>query len=490
MSTEAINGLEPAILWQRFYEITQVPRPSKKEGKILDHMRKLLKELNISFKEDKVGNIIAVVPATKGYENSPTVVLQGHVDMVCEKNKDTKHDFENDPITMIRDNGWIKAKGTTLGSDNGIGVAAALAVITDKDAVHGPIEILLTIDEETGLTGATNLQPGLISGKILINMDSEEDGAFYVGCAGGMDTLGNFEIEYEDLDKKNSAYELMVTGLKGGHSGLDISQGRANGIKIIARTLHQLKKFDYRIAKLDGGSLRNAIPREAEAILSVNEKDISEIEKVISDFEKKVSSEFKTSEGGLKISFKKADESASKVFTRNFSDKIIATLLALPHGVIMMSRDIPDLVETSTNVATLKISNDKLTIGTSQRSSIESAKKYIAESVWSVFNLAGAKIEVTDGYPGWKPNMDSSLLKISKNIFKGLFKKEPEIKAIHAGLECGILEGKNPGLDMISFGPTIQGAHSPDEKVNIETVEKFYTLLKEILKELAEKRNN
>ncbi len=486
MTPEVIKGLEPSILWQRFYEITQVPRPSKKEEKILNHMRKLFKELNVSYKEDKNGNIVAAIPATAGYEKAPTVVLQGHVDMVCEKNKETKHDFENDPITLVRDNGWIKAKGTTLGSDNGIGVAAALAVITDKDVIHGPIEILLTVDEETGLTGATNLQPGLISGKILLNMDSEEDGAFYVGCSGGKDSLGIFNFEYENVQPDKIAYEILVTGLKGGHSGLDINQGRANGIKILSRTLTQLKHFVYRIAMIGGGSLRNAIPREAEAILLLNKKDIPEVEKIVSDFEKKISAEYKTTDGGLKISFKKLNDKFPKVFSRDFSDKIINTLLALPHGVIMMSPDIPDLVETSTNVATVKIDDEKLIIETSQRSSVESAKKYIAESVQAIFNLAGGGIKETDGYPGWKPNLDSRVLKISKNVFKNLFKKEPEIKAIHAGLECGILEGKNPGLDMISFGPTINGAHSPDEKVNIETVDKFYSLLKGILKELAE----
>ncbi len=490
MTPEVIKGLKPSILWQRFYEITQVPRPSKKEEKILAHMKRLFKELNISFKEDKYGNIVASVPATPGYEKAPAIVLQGHVDMVCEKNKETKHDFENDPITMVRDNGWIKAKGTTLGSDNGIGVAAALSIITDKDVTHGPIEILLTVDEETGLTGATKLQPGLISGKILLNMDSEEDGAFYVGCAGGKDTLGSFSIEYENLPQGFFAYELMVTGLKGGHSGLDINQGRANGIKILARTLNQLNRFDYRIAKIDGGSLRNAIPRESEALIFINKKDYAEIEKTLSDFEKKAVVEFKTADAALKINFKEVNENFPKVFTKSFSDKIVNTLLALPHGVIMMSKDIPDLVETSTNVATIKIDGDKLTIGTSQRSSVESAKKYIGESVQSVFSLAGAKIEMTDGYPGWKPNLDSKILKISKSVFKNLFHKEPAIKAIHAGLECGILEGKNPGLDMISFGPTIMGAHSPDEKVNIETVEKFYSLLKGILKELAQPNKN
>jgi dipeptidase D len=486
MSSEIIEGLEPPILWQRFYEITQVPRPSKKEGKILAHMRNLFKELKISFKEDEVGNIVASIPATKGYENSATVILQGHVDMVCEKNKETKHDFDNDPITILKDDGWIKAKGTTLGSDNGIGVAAALSVITDKEAVHGPVEILLTIDEETGLTGATKVEKGFISGEILLNLDSEEDGTFYVGCAGGVDTLGTFNIEFENAPSGFTAYELMATGLKGGHSGLDINRGRANGIKILTRALAHIGKFEYRIAKVEGGSLRNAIPREAEAIIFLKDSDIKDIEKVIKDVEKTLVNEYKHSDSGVKINLMKADQSFSKVFTRKFSDKILNILFALPHGIIMISQDIPDLVETSTNLASIKTEGDKVIIGTSQRSSIESAKKYIAQNVYSIFSLAGAEIEKTDGYPGWSPNMDSKILKISRNVFEDLFKKEPEIKAIHAGLECGILEGKNPGLDMISFGPTIMGAHSPDERVNIETVGKFYSLLKGILKELAQ----
>lgn len=489
MSSEVIKGLEPPILWQRFYEITQVPRPSKKEGKILAHMRNLLKELGVLFKEDSAGNILAKVPATKGYENSPVVVLQGHVDMVCEKNKETKHDFDNDPITMVRADGWIKAKGTTLGSDNGIGVAAALSVITDKDVVHGPVEILLTIDEETGLTGATKVEPGFISGKILLNLDSEEDGSFYVGCAGGVDTLGTFKIEFENAPSGYDTYELMATGLKGGHSGLDINRGGANGIKVLTRTLAHISKFDYRVAKIEGGSLRNAIPRETEAIILIKDSDINEIEKVIKDVGKTLVHEFKNSDNGIKINLKKVNQNFSKVFTRKFSNKIINTLFAIPHGVVMISTDIPDLVETSTNLASIRTESERVIIGTSQRSSIESAKKYIAQSVRSIFVLAGAEVERTDGYPGWSPNMDSEILKISKNVFENLFKEEPKIKAIHAGLECGILDGKNPGLDMISFGPTIMGAHSPDERVNIETVEKFYSLLKGILKELAERKS-
>ncbi len=485
MSETAIKGLKPELLWKRFYEITQVPRPSKKEGKILKHLKTLAKELNIKFKEDKVGNLVFYIPATKGYENSQTVVLQGHVDMVCEKNKDTKHDFENDPIKVIREDGWITADGTTLGSDNGIGVAAGLAVATDKDVVHGPIEVLLTVDEETGLTGATNLEPGFISGKTLLNLDSEEDGAFYVGCSGGVDTLADFTIEWEKAKSDFTPFEVVVTGLKGGHSGLDIKAGRGNAIKILGRVLKEIDGFDYSISRLEGGSLRNAIPREAEAVILINEKDEKEISNKISELQKKLLNEFKTSDGGLKIEFKKSNYKSDKTFTKTFTKKIINTLLALPHGVITMSQDIPDLVETSTNVATVKLNGDNLSFGTSQRSSIDSAKKNIANNVKAVFELAGAKISATDGYPGWKPDMDSAILKTSKKVFKELFNKEPEIKAIHAGLECGILGDKNPGLDMISFGPTIEGAHSPNERINIKTVEKFYDLLKGILKELA-----
>ncbi len=485
MSQEAIQGLQPEILWQRFYEITQVPRPSKKEGKILAHLKNLAKELNLNYKQDKADNLVFNIPATPGYENSPTVVLQGHVDMVCEKNKSKTHDFENDPITMIRQDGWITANGTTLGSDNGIGVAAALAVITDKDVVHGPLEILLTVDEETGLTGAANLKKGLITGKILLNLDSEEDGVFYVGCSGGVDTLAEFKLDLASAQKGTETFELLVTGLKGGHSGLDINTGRANAIKILARVLKELENLNISISKLEGGSLRNAIPREAEAVLLIKKANVSKVKKIIKDFESKVMNEFQSADAGLKIELRKSDETVKKVFKKTFAQKIVNTLLAIPHGVIQMSQDIPDLVETSTNLATIKTTNKLLSIGTSQRSSINSAKKYIAESVGAIFSIAGAKFETTDGYPGWKPNLDSNTLKISKEVYKELFNKEPEIKAIHAGLECGILEGKNPGIDMVSFGPTIQGAHSPDEKVNIETVEKFYELLKGILKRIA-----
>ncbi len=489
MSLKVIEGLKPEIMWQRFYEISQVPRPSKKEEKIREYLRATLKEINIDFSEDEAGSIVARVPATKGYENAPIVVLQGHVDMVCEKNKSKKHDFENDPIQLLLEDGWITADGTTLGSDNGIGVAAGLAVATDKDVVHGPLELLFTVDEETGLTGANNLQPGFVKGKILLNLDSEEDGAFYVGCSGGMDTLGIFEIQKESIGSDYNAYELIVTGLKGGHSGLDIVTGRANAIKLLARTLAQLKDVDYKIVKIDGGSLRNAIPREADTVLMIKASDEKTVADIVSSFEQSLMNEYKISDGGLSLKFVKSNETTGEVFTKKFSDNIIELLLVMPHGVIAMSQDIDGLVETSTNLATIKISDNKVLIGTSQRSSIESAKLFINSSVKAAFKLAGAdKINVGDGYPGWKPNMDSKILKTSREVFQNLFKTEPEIKAIHAGLECGILGAKYPGLDMVSFGPTIEGAHSPDEKVNVKTVEKFYDLLKGILKYVAESK--
>ncbi len=485
-----IKDLKPEILWQRFYEIAQVPRPSKKEEKIRQHMRDLFKKLNVIYNEDETGNIVAKIPSSAGYESAPIVVLQGHVDMVCEKNKSTNHDFDNDGIKLKRQNGWIAAEGTTLGSDNGIGVAAALALITDKDSVHGPLEILLTVDEETGLTGANNLKPGFINGKILLNLDSEEDGVFYVGCSGGMDTLAKYKIETESAPKGLAAYNLLVTGLKGGHSGLDINTGRANAIKILARALKELEHKDYYIASINGGSKRNAIPREAEAALFVKPDDVAGFEAILKNMQASLSNEFKTSDSGLKLEFVKSGSDSQNVFAKKLKDKIINTLLALPHGVITMSQDIADLVETSNNVATIFTESDSIVIGTSQRSSVESAKKYIAQSVAAVLNLSGAEVSSGDGYPGWKPNLDSGILKISKKVFKNIFNKEPEIKAIHAGLECGILGDKNPGLDMVSFGPTIQGAHSPDERVNIETVEKFYSLLKAILKYIAEENKN
>ncbi|MCX6149729.1 MAG: aminoacyl-histidine dipeptidase [Ignavibacteriales bacterium] len=489
MSNKAIEGIQPELLWERFYEISQIPRPSKKEGKVIEYLKDVANELNLPFKEDAVGNIVISLPASKGLENSRVVVLQGHVDMVCEKNKNTKFDFDNDPIKFVREGDWLKADGTTLGSDNGIGVAAGLAILTDENFSHGPIECLFTVDEETGLTGANNLQPGFITGKTLLNLDTEEDGAFYIGCAGGVDTQGSFEIQYTELSPGYLAYNLSVTGLKGGHSGSEIHLGKGNAIKILGRTLKQIEENDFHMALIEGGSKRNAIPREAEALIFVKNSEIEKLESVVKEFESLAQIEFNTTEPGLKINLVKQEKASSKVFTKDLQNKLIDVILGLPHGVVNMSPDIPDLVETSTNLATVTINDGIIVIGTSQRSSVESAKYYIQHSVESVFNLAVAKVLSGDGYQGWKPNLDSEILKISKDVFKKLFGEEPALKAVHAGLECGILGDKYPGLDMISFGPTIEGAHSPDEKVKISTVEKFYNLLKVLLEELAKQKN-
>ncbi len=489
MSKKAIESLQPQILWQRFYELTQVPRPSKKEEKVIEYLVSLAKELKLNYKKDKVGNVLISAPATKGYENSPTIILQSHIDMVCEKNKETNFDFDNDPIKLLREDDWIKADGTTLGSDNGIGAAAALAVLTDSKITHGPIECLFTIDEETGLTGANNLQPGFVTGKTLLNLDTEEDGAFYIGCAGGIDTQGEFNLEVANADKDMIPFNLLVTGLKGGHSGMEIHLGKGNAIKILGRMLRKLEKLDYHLAFIEGGSKRNAIPREAEAIVLVKESDLNNLEKIVNEFEALIKVEFKTTEPQLKIKLGKSENKFEKVFTDELQKKLIDTILALPHGIMNMSPDIPDLVETSTNLATISNANEKIIIGTSQRSSIESAKKYMQQSVAAVFKLAGVKIAAGDGYTGWKPSLDSKVLSTAKSVYKRLYNSEPELKAVHAGLECGILGEKYPGMDMISFGPTILGAHSPDEKVHIPSVEKFYKLLAAILEELAKQKN-
>jgi dipeptidase D len=486
MSRKAIEGLQPEILWNRFYEITQVPRPSKKEEKILKYLKNWADDNNFPYKQDKVGNLVVTIPASSSMEDYPTIVLQGHVDMVCEMNKGTKHDFDNDPLILKQENGWIKAEGTTLGSDNGIGLAAGMAVSEDGSAMHGPLELLFTVDEETGLTGADNLQPGFIKGKYLLNLDSEDDGIFFIGCAGGIDTTGKFDIEKEPAAKNATSYELLIAGLKGGHSGSEINLGKANAIKVLARILDALKSIDYSVAHISGGLLSNAIPREAEAVILFNPSDEKKALDIVNEICENIVSEYKTVDGDLKIILKKLNKHFPDVFTKPFTVNLINVLLAMPHGVLEMSQDIPGLVETSTNLASIKTENDKVIIGTSQRSSIDSAIHYVANSVNSVFVLGRGHAKTSDGYPGWKPNLNSKILKLSHNVYKELFSSEPEIKAIHAGLECGILGNKYPGIDMVSFGPTITGAHSPDEGVEIKTVDKFYKLLKGVLSKASD----
>lgn len=491
MSSKIIEGLTPNILWKRFYEISQIPRQSKHEERIRLYLKNFAGQHNLKVKEDDTGNIVIHLPASLHFENAPTVVLQSHVDMVCEKNKDTIHDFDKDPIKLVRSGNWIKADGTTLGADNGIGVAAALAIATDDSFEHGPIELLFTVDEETGLTGVNNLKKDFIHGKYLLNLDTEEDGAFYIGCAGGMDTVGSFKIDYGNFIKEYQPYYLFISGLKGGHSGINIHEGRANAIKFLGLILKNLEEINYQVSYLSGGSKRNAIPREAEAILWLNPNDELKAIEIVNAFSIEAAIEYKNKESDIKIIFERKENNSinKKVFSDSFIKKIVNVILAMPHGVISMSSEIDGLVETSTNLATLSIEDGYLKIGTSQRSSVESAKRNIGESVRAVFELANAEIKVTDGYPAWQPNTNSKLLKLSKKVYENLFGEEPDVKAVHAGLECGILIDKFPNIDMISLGPTIEGAHSPDERVKISDVEKFYTLLKAILAEISKEKS-
>jgi dipeptidase D len=484
-SRQAIEGLAPDLLWQRFFEITQIPRPSKKEERITAHFEQLFQSMGLKYTKDKVGNLVAHVPATKGREKAPVVVLQGHSDMVCEKNRGTTHDFDHDPIHLVRHDDWIGANGTTLGADNGIGVAAALAIAGDPTAIHGPLEILITVDEETGLTGANQISSKMLQGKYLLNLDTEEDGVFCIGCAGGMDTAGVFQVKNTAAPGAGyTAFALRVSGLKGGHSGTEIHVGRANAIKLLARTLLALQPLAPQITHLQGGSKRNAIPREAEATVVLPASAVEKAKAVVARCEQDFQNEFRTADGGAQVSLEPVSMPAL-VYAKPFAKKILNTLLALPHGVVRMSTDIEDLVETSTNLATIVSDDHTLTIGANQRSSVESAKRYIAASVAAGLKLAGAKVTHSDGYPGWQPNMQSPLLQICRAAATELYGKAPEIKAIHAGLECGILGGKYPGMDMISFGPTITGAHSPDERVHIPAVEKFYDLLKMVLEAMS-----
>lgn len=474
--------LEPALVWKYFYEITRVPRPSKKEGKIIAYLENFAKTNGFEYKKDEAGNIVIIKPATKGYENRKTIVLQSHVDMVCEKNSDKEFDFENDPIEAYVEDGWVKAKGTTLGGDDGIGMAVELAVLMDKSLEHPRIECLFTVDEETGLTGAFALKPGFVSGKTMLNLDSEDWGDLFIGCAGGRDTRGWFELKTEHAPNSLKALRIDVKGLPGGHSGDDIHKGLGNSIKIMTRILWRLTKmYDIRLSKFEGGNLRNAIPREAYAIILLNEKHESDIRKEIEVFEKEVKNEYAVKAPQLTVTCKEAPHEGL-MLDHYLQMRLLSTLYALPHGEMAWSQTMPGLVETSTNLASVKFIDDRIEIGTSQRSSVESALNSMVNMVQSVFMLAGAKFESGDGYPGWEPRLDSPILEVTRNSFRKLFGKEPVVRAIHAGLECGII-GKNfEGMDMISFGPDVKGVHSPDEKLNIETVGYFWKLVVDILK--------
>jgi dipeptidase D len=479
------NGMTPVLVWKYFGEILQIPRASKSEEKILRFLEEFAIEHKLEFKKDKVGNLLIKKAATKGMEKAKTVVLQSHVDMVCEKNKEIKHDFTKDPINAYIEGQWIKAKGTTLGADNGIGIAAELAVLADNTLKHGPIECLFTVDEETGLTGAKQLTGNFFTGKILLNLDSEDEGEIFIGCAGGIDTLITYPIKTNKPQKNSLAFKIVINGLKGGHSGDDINRGLANSNKILNRFLWNCShKFKLNLSDFQGGNLRNAIPREAEAIIVIKEKLRKEFVSFFTDYFAVVRFEYSSSEPELKMTLNEAPMPKT-VLKKNYQDKLLCSLYACPHGVIAMSQTVEGLVETSTNLASVHFKKNKtVEIVTSQRSSIESAKIDISNQVKSVFHLANASIKNSDSYPGWTPNTQSEILEIAKKVYLTTFKINPKVKAIHAGLECGLFLEKYPELDMISFGPTLKGVHSPDERMEIETVDKFWRFLVAILENI------
>ncbi|HYX09042.1 MAG TPA: aminoacyl-histidine dipeptidase [Bacteroidales bacterium] len=486
---DKLKALTPGDVWMYFEEICTIPRPSKKEEKIIAYLLEFGSKHNLVTRRDKIGNVVIKKPATPGMENRKTVVLQSHVDMVCEKNATTDHDFDKDPIKPFIDGNWVKAEGTTLGADDGIGIASQLAVLTSKDIPHGPIECLFTVDEESGLTGALELEPGFIDGKILLNLDSEDEGELFIGCAGGMDTLATMYYTPEKPGSNNMALQISVTGLRGGHSGDEIEKGLGNSNKILNRLLWQgTDLFNLRLSNFNGGNLRNAIPREAFAIVTLPADKKEAFIEYADKFAVTVKEELSVTEPGLTLEVSET-EMPDTIIDSKAQFNLLNALYACPHGVIAWSQDIKGLVETSTNLASVKfIENNQIFITTSQRSSVESSKRDIGNMVSSVFRLADAEVKQSNGYPGWTPDTNSEILQITESAYKKLFSQQPVVRAIHAGLECGLFLQKYPELDMISFGPTIKGAHSPDERLDIETTQKFWKLLLEVLNNIPDKK--
>lgn len=482
------KNLKPAGVFHYFEEICQVPRPSKKEEKIIAYLQAFGHKNGIETLTDEAGNVLMKKPATPGMENRKTVALQAHVDMVCEKNNEVKHDFLTDPIKTVVEGEWMKAQGTTLGADNGIGVATALAILTDKNVEHGPLECLFTVDEETGLSGAFALKEGFLNADILLNLDSEDEGELFIGCAGGVDSVGEFSYQKVEVPEGYFYASVQIKGLKGGHSGGDIHLGRANANKLLTRFLYQtIKRHNMYLCAIDGGNLRNAIAREAQAIIAFPEEDKHTIRTELNVFAADVEAEFAVSDPGIEIILQ-SESACNKAIDPNTTLRLLQALQAMPHGVIAMSQDIPGLVETSTNLASVKMKpGNIIRIETSQRSSTASSKEDIATTVRTVFELAGATVSHSDGYPGWKPNTHSEILEIATETYRRRFHTEAKVKAIHAGLECGLFLAKYPTLDMISFGPTLQGVHSPDERMHIPSVERFWLHLLDILKHVPEK---
>jgi len=480
-----LSQLNPAPIWIYFEEICGIPRLSKNEGKIRQYLLEFAKKNNLESKEDEVGNILIIKPPTRGMENRKTVVLQSHMDMVGEKNADYPHNWSTDPIIPALKDGWVTATGTTLGADDGIGIASQLAILSDKNLNAGKIECLFTVDEESGMTGAINLKADFFSGRTLLNLDSEDEGILFIGCAGGMDTVGIMNYKAVQAPKGSNALDISVTGLHGGHSGDEIHKGFGNAVKIMNRLLWNISnQFKISVADFNGGNLRNAIPREAFSTIVFDKTLNGQVKSWVNDFYSTQIDEFGDLEKDLKISVRETDV-PSFVMDEDSQKKFLNALTCCPHGVIAWSTEMDDLVETSTNLASAKFSdNHTIRIITTQRSSVESAKDNAGAMVESCLRLAGAEVVHSDGYPGWKPNLASEILKITRKSYVDLFMKEPSIRAIHAGLECGLIYEKIKGIDMISFGPTIKGAHTPEEMIEIRTAQMFWDLLIDVVKNI------
>ena len=479
-----MKNLQPQGLWNNFYNLTQIPRPSGQKEEISAFLANYGRSLGLETIVDGIGNVIIRKPASPGYENHPGVILQGHMDMVPQKNNDTVFDFAKDPIEAYIDGEWVTAKGTTLGADNGIGVAAAMAILADKNVVHPPLEVLVTVDEETGMYGAFALEGGLLQGKTLLNLDSEAEGELYVGCAGGVDTTAKFAYTPVEVEEGDVAVKVSVTGCKGGHSGCDIHLQRANANKLLFRFLKEaVANYEARLASVEGGSLRNAIPREASAIITIPAEGLDEVMDLVAEFEDLFVAEYDGLEDNIRFMAEQVECPATEL-PEDVQDFLIHAITACPHGVYRVIPEMPDVVETSNNLAMLKTEDNCVTVYCLTRSSVESRKEELQEIIHSVFALAGAEVEFSGSYPGWKPNLKSHILEVMKQTYQENYGVEPRVIIIHAGLECGIIGRNYPGMDMISFGPTIKYPHSPDERVNIATVAKFYEYLLATLKAL------
>jgi dipeptidase D len=479
--TAAIDGLDPAALWRYFAELSAIPRCSGNEKRAAQYVLASATRLGCEAFCDGEGNVIARKAAGPGREFAPMVVLQSHLDMVCEKNGDKVHDFSRDPIELVRDWNYLRANGTTLGADNGIGVATALALMEDHGISHGPLEFLFTVDEETGLNGATSLASDLLKSRMLINLDSEDEGVVYVGCSGGADTTGTLPLLFEPLPKNHRVMRLSVRGLRGGHSGLEIHTGRGNAIKLLARALRALEPYRLRLCSLSGGNKRNAIPREAEALIAVHEAAADKVAAAVAALNGTIKAEYAATEPDVSITLGTSVRKCRRVMSPRSLKNLVNLLYALPHGVLAMSKEIPGLVETATIGATTTPAKTAVVVETSQRSSVESAKQDVMNMVAATFGLAGATVTHGAAYPGWKPDLASPLLAVAKTVYRETFGREVEVKAVHAGLECGIIGEKYPGMDMLSLGPTLQMVHSPEERVDIASVEKYWRFLQGIL---------